>query len=144
MHPQFRKWIPHFRGDKWKIPELKWGIEEKKIAWYIYSRVFFIESLRVICYKILKISLFMLVLCLEQRYQWDIWYLTTLNSVKCPFQPTEAQSLIDRKSTKMLFFDHTWSTIFMKNQIINLILWSLVQNIINITFLSNISCKIWI
>ena len=32
-----------------------------------YYRLFFIESRKVICYKMLKISLFMLILDLEQR-----------------------------------------------------------------------------
>ena len=65
-------------------------------------------------------------------------------SDKCLYQPPEAPSLIYRKSTNMLFFDHTWSTIFMKIQLIHSILRSLVQYIINITFVSHISCKIWI
>ena len=43
----------------------------------------------------------------------------------------------------MLFFDHTWSTILRKNPIIHSKWWLLVQNIINITFIIHISCKIW-
>ena len=57
-------------------------------------------------------------------------------------EPSEALSLIYRKATKMLFFDHAWSTIFRKNPIIDSKWWWLVQNIFNITFIIHISCKI--
>ena len=56
----------------------------------------------------------------------------------------KALSLIYRKSTNMLFFDHTWWKVVKKIQIIHSIIWSLVHNITNITFVSYISCKIWI
>ena len=43
-------------------------------------------------------------------------------SDKCQYQPSEAPSLIYRKSSKMLFFDHTGSTIFRKNPIIKMVM----------------------
>ena len=76
---------------------------------------------------------------------FNIWSLkSAFWSDKYPYQPSEAPTLIYRKSTKMLCFDHTWSTIFRKNPIIHSKWWWLVQNIINITFIIHISCKIWI
>ena len=81
----------------------------------------------------------------EDDYLFDIWpFKSAFLSDKCPYQASEATSLIYRKSTKKLFFDHTWSTILRKNPIIHSKWWLLVQDIINITFIIHIRCKIWI
>ena len=66
-----------------------------------------------------------------------------LISVKCSYQCRSFIFNLQKTSWKA-FFVHIQLTSLKKIKSIHSVLWSLAQNIINITFLIHMSCKIWI